>query len=143
MNVIELLAKAAQQNHGRQLDAPAVKEVLMTLQIQQKQLLGSQGRLDALTRVAGVLLERLGGTANITPDELDAFADGPGFTIEWDEETDVIHVNIAMDEVDVPEVPVDADAAASSEGGLAPVPEDGGDAEPEEASSDEADEGTE
>lgn len=125
MNVIELLAKAAQQNHGRQLDPPAVKEVLMTLQTQQQQYLASQGRLDAVTRVAGVMLERLGGTITMQPEELEAFADGPGFNVEWNEETDVVHVDIAVEDVEMPEVSEDDETAADSDLRLAPVPEDG------------------
>ena len=130
MNIMELLVKAAKSNHGRQLEATQVQAVVEGFMAMDNQLQATEQRLDALTRITTVAMHRIGGRLSITPTEFDESEDD-FFTVVWDEEKDVI--NVELGELDVPEVPVEDEAAdrEDSEGtedddypGLALVPED-------------------
>jgi hypothetical protein len=127
MNVMEQLVKSANQNHGRTLQPAEVRAVVDGFQAMNQQMLVVEGRLDAVTRIVGVMLTRLGPVA-IQPAEFEEFENTAGFNVRWDEETDVIHVEPAQEEgpqgdLEVSELLVDDDDADQDAGGLPPVSE--------------------
>ena len=124
MNVLELLAKSAEANHGRKLEAPQVKELLTIFQALQQQALNSQARLEGLTRIAVVLNSMAGGESTITEAAFDE-AEDYGLQVEWDDEGGGIEITTYQ--VDLPELSVVDDATDDEEQpDLAPVPEGGG-----------------
>jgi hypothetical protein len=126
MNVMELLVKSAQSNHGRPLEPAQVQELVAGFQAINQALMTAEGRLDAVTRIAGVLLERLGGKVRIMPEELDEFEQTPGFLVNWDVGTDVIYVETQAEEaprLEVPPVQLEAEDAEASPSDGTPLPE--------------------
>ena len=119
MNVLEMLAASAQNNHGRTLQPTHVKEIVTILQGMQYQIASDNGRLDALTRILAVTLNQLGGALDIDP-SLFAQAENYVVDVEWEteEEGSVIHVQIRDAGVDLPEMQEEDEAA---EGDLADV----------------------
>ncbi len=111
MNVIEMLVKAANNNHGRTLEPAEVKEVVSSLNAMNNQMETVNSRLDGLTRITTVLIGRLGGKITMQPSEFDE-ADDRGFTVNWNEEGDYIAVE--LDDVAVPDMQ-DEDEATDSE----------------------------
>lgn len=129
MNVLELLAKSAEANHGRKLEAPQVKELLTIFQALQQQALNSQARLEGLTRIAVVQNQML-GDGRISESAFDE-AEAYGLKIEWDDEGGGIEVTTYQ--VDMPELSVVDDATDDEEQpGLASVPDEGPAEEPVE-----------
>jgi hypothetical protein len=122
MSAIQSLAKSAENNHGISLQPIQVKEVMDTLVSYQNAYQAVSGRLESLTYISTVLIERLGGKVNLQSHELDDASAGPGFDVSWDEETDVI--TIRLSEVAVPEVQLDDGTAEVSGADVAPVPEE-------------------
>ena len=126
MNVMEMLVESAGKNHGRQLTPDQVQQLVAGFEQYDRAVRTAEGRLDAVTRIAGVLLQREGGTAKITPAQFDEFEDSPGFLVDWDEETDIIHVTQAVEEtleVDMSTVPEEDDDGYSSLGDVPPLPD--------------------
>lgn len=123
MNVLELLAKSAEVNHGRKLEAPQVKELLSVFQALQQQALNVQARLEGLTRIAVVQNQTLGGSLGVTETAFDE-AEGYGLNVVWDDEGGTIEVTTYQ--VDVPDVQVGDDPTDDEEQpGLASVPDEG------------------
>jgi len=121
MSVIPLLVKAGQNNHGRTLEAQQVKELLETLAAQQNTIANLDGRLQALTLISNVMLQRLGGKASFPAVELSEAETNGGFEVAWKEESDVIELRLTP--VVLPQVPVEDEPAEVSGSGLAQVPE--------------------
>jgi len=95
MNVIEALAKAAEQNHGRELQPRQVRELVTIMQAMQQEIAVQQARADGTTRIAAVALNQIGGRLRIVPDmyiEAEQYA----VRVEWndDEEGDIIDVTL-------------------------------------------------
>lgn len=115
MNVIELLAKSAESNHGREFEPTQIKEIVTILQGMQYQIANDQGRLDALTRILAVSLNQLGGALDIAAE---TFADAEHYIVDanWDheEEGSIVHVSIRPSKVEVPELSEDSGAAEES-----------------------------
>lgn len=121
MSIIPLLVKAGQNGHGRTLEAQQVKEVLEALAAQQNTITNLDGRLQALTLISNVMLQRLGGQAKFPATELSEAQDNGGFEVKWKEENDVIELRLTP--LEVREVPVEDNSAEGSESGVAQVPE--------------------
>jgi len=121
MNIIELLVKAANNNHGRTLQPEQVRETVTYISALNNELQAVNGRLDALTKLMLVALSRLGGKITVQAHEFDEAA-GDGFSVHWDEEGDTIEVK--LDNLGVPEVQVeDNPADGESDGDSTPVSE--------------------
>jgi len=120
MNVTERLLKAAEVNHGLQLEATGVQELLGLMQ-------AISGRTDAITRILAVALDQIGGSLDIEAD-LFSQAENYGIDVNWDtpEEGAVIHVTLTRNEVAVSSVPEDDEAASGGGSGLMPVQESEG-----------------
>lgn len=131
MSIIPLLVKAGQNNHGRTLDAVQVKEVLEAFAAQQNSITNLDGRLQALTLISNVMLQRLGGKASFPADELDDAQSNGGFEVKWKEDTNVIEIRLTP--VVLPQVPTEDEPTEVSEPGVAPVPEGPGDDGPQMA----------
>ena len=118
MNVIEMLAKSAQNNHGRSFAPTQIREIVTIMQGMQYQIANDNARLDALTRILAVSLNQQGGALDI---DAEVFADAENYAVdaEWDheEEGSTIHVSIRPN-VDMPPMPEEDEAA---EGDLADV----------------------
>lgn len=121
MSAIESLSKSAANNHGITLQPMQVKEIMDTLASYQQAYMGAEYRLESLMYLAQVMLERHGGKVTLQSHELDDARDSAGFDVNWDEETDVITIELSR--VAVPEVPTPGDAAEVGGPGLALVPE--------------------
>lgn len=126
MNVMELLVKAANSNHGRTLDPSGVKAVVEGFQALDHQLRLTEARLDAVIRTTSVLLEKLGGHVIVQPEEFDE-ADERPFVLDWKEEENVIHVRY---EVPVSEMQLEVPESYQAEGHEPSVSEDGQAEEP-------------
>lgn len=124
MSIIPLLVKAGQNNHGRTLEAQQVKEVLETMAAQQNTIANLDGRLQALTLISNVMLQRLGGKASFPAVELSEAETNGGFEVAWKEETDVIELRLTP--VAVQEVQADDEHAEDGGPSVAPMPEGSG-----------------
>ncbi len=120
---IQAISRAAQSNHGITLQPAQAQDVLQTFINMQQAMQSLQMRMDALTDMAVVFIERLGGKVTLLPEDVDKPHNG--FDVNWDEEKNVIKVQLSP--LEVPEVPVDDGTAPDSGTGLAPVPEGDGD----------------
>jgi hypothetical protein len=98
MNVIEMLGKSAENNHGRELSATQVKEIIVILQAMQMQIAQDQSQLDAQTRILAASLDQHGGALDISST---MFAEAERYVVEavWDAEKDVIHARVAVPKV--------------------------------------------
>lgn len=116
MNVIERLAKSAQNNHGLEIHPTQVKELVAIIQAMQMQIANDQGRLEAQTRILAVALNQVGGALDIIPD-LFAEAERYAVDVEWSEEGDNIRASLRLADVVVPDVQQEGTAAANSDPG--------------------------
>lgn len=130
MNVIEMLGQSFKNNHGRELSATQVKEIVTILQAMQMQIAQDQVQIDAQTRILAASLDQHGGALDISS-TMYAEAEQYVVEVEWDNEKDVINARI---KVAVPTVPAEDNAAEGSGVSAVPVPddEDGGDLAGEE-----------
>lgn len=124
MNILEKLAKSAENNHGLQLSPVHVKEIVTIMQGMQFQIANDQGRLEAQTRILTVCLNQVGGALDI-PSTLFSEAERYIIDIEWDDEGDNIRASIRVADVDVPEVQEDNTAAPDSDSSDVPVSTNG------------------
>jgi len=123
MNVLEKLAKSAENNHGLELQAVHVKEIVTIMQGMQFQIANDQGRLEAQTRILTVALNQIGGALDI-PTELFAEAESYIIDVEWNDEGSNIRASIRLANVEVPEVQEDSAASAGSGSSAVSVPAD-------------------
>ena len=110
MNVLEGLAKSAENNHGRTLEARQVRELVTIMQAMQMEIGAQQMRADGATRVAAIALNQLGGRLQVVP-EMYMEAEHYAVEVSWNEEGDVIDVTLTKDTpagVDVPGVSEDS-----------------------------------
>jgi hypothetical protein len=131
MHTVEVLIKAGQNNHGVQLQPMQVQELLNEFATYAQANAIMEQRVATATGIAGVLLERLGGSADLRAEEYSEFVESEGFDAKWDEETGDIHVEMAQVGLSVVRT---EDEAALGEGdaGVAPVSEISGADESEE-----------
>ena len=124
MNVFEKLAKSAENNHGLELQALQVKELVTAMQAMQMQIANDQGRLEAATRILTQTVLRLGGELTVPQSD---FIEAQEFVVEveWNEEGD-INVATRLADVAVPEVSGEDEAAGGSAGSPVSVLADGG-----------------
>ncbi len=124
MSAIELLGESIKSGHGRAFEADQLREIGETLQAMQYELMNQTGRTEALTRLATVAVDLLGGNVTMTAS---AYEDAKklGLDVSWDDDKDIIYVKTY--EVEVPAVR-DEDETDVGEGDsdLPPVPDDGG-----------------
>ncbi len=118
--ITERLLNSAKNNHGLQIEAPNVKEIVGIMQ-------NIGGRLDALTRILAITLDARGGKIDIT-NELFEQAENYRVDVAWDtpEEGAVIHVTLTRNEVAVPDVQEDDETASGGGSNLLPVQESEG-----------------
>ena len=124
MNVFEKLAKSAENNHGLELQALQVKELVTAMQAMQMQIANDQGRLEAATRILTQTVLRLGGELTVPQSD---FIEAQEFVVEveWNEEGD-INVATRLADVAVSEVQDEDAAASGSDGSGMPLLSDDG-----------------
>ena len=126
MSVIERLMQSAKNNHGRTLQPDEVGEIVEALAALQYYATEWEIKNEALTRVAAIALQRLGGGMILTPDEYDA-AVSRGVELTWDDDEEGGTIYAKAYQVDVPQVrPEDDTAERQIDGDMAPVPSDWG-----------------
>lgn len=124
MSAIELLGDSVQQGHGRAFTHDQLSELVATIQHQQVELMNQYARVEALTRLAVVVVDQLGGKLTITPTAYEE-AIKYGLDVNWSEEGDIIHVESY--EVVLPEVQMEDDSDdGEGVGDVPPVPSEGG-----------------
>lgn len=132
MSTLQSVAKAAQAGHGITLQPLQVAEVAQAFAQYHQALQETQMRMEALTDMTVVMIQRLGGKLTLMPEEIDAPHNG--FDVNWDEEKNVIKLKLSP--LEVPEVLVEDEPAEGDDSGVAQVPDaDSGVAEdaPEES----------
>ena len=112
--ILQLLAKAAESNHGRQLTPQQVKEVVTILQAMQYEIAASHGRLEAQTRLLSILLNQLGGEIDISAD-LYVEAENYVVNVTWSDEGDTINAKL-YGELEMSEMQEDSEATSSGAG---------------------------
>jgi hypothetical protein len=98
MSAIELLGESIDKGHGRAFEADQLREIGETLQAMQYELMNQTGRTEALTRLATVAVDLLGGNIDMTAAVYEE-AQGLGLDVSWDDKKDVIHAKTYKVEV--------------------------------------------